>query len=200
MDTSKRINALVLGALIILTAGFFLLSPASAQAASKVGTVTVLKGRATITHKGRVKADVIRVGTSVYQFDTIRTQPGGKLRVVFADRSIISVSSNSSLTISEYVYSPAKKVRSGGLKLLFGKVKCFVNDLMGYRSRKFNVTTSTAVIGVRGTVFLVWVVNDRITRVAAFQNMVEVANAFNPDQYVILQPGTMTQIKRGEAP
>ena len=180
---------------VLLAAVLMLLLPDPAAAQNQqVGSVSVLEGRASVIRAGTSRTEALQVGSSLYQNDTIKTEAGGKLRVLFMDQSVISVASNTSLTITEYVFNPQEQVRSGGVKLLWGKVKCFVNDFLGYKSKKFNVQTDTAVIGVRGTVFLVWKVNDEITRAAAFQNEVTVANVARPDEYVILGPGMMSQV------
>ena len=105
-----------------------------------------------------------------------------------------------SLTITEYVFSPKKKKRSGKIRLLWGKVKCFVNDYTGYREKKFNVTTNTAIIGVRGTVFVVVMNPDGSMTVAAYDNDLFVQTAGMEGDFVILVEGTTFDIKKGELP
>lgn len=180
-----------------------LLLPAFVEAAPKlkrVGSVTVLKGKATVTRTGIFKARNLRLGSPIFQNDRIRTERRSKVRIVFLDQSIISIGGSSALTINEYVFQPKKKVRRSALRLLFGKVKCFVNDFTGYRNRKFNVSTNTSIVGVRGTVFLVWVVNQNITQVMSFENEVEVRNRFNPSEFVVVKPNFMTQIIKDKLP
>ena len=48
---------------------------------------------------------------------------------------------------------------------MVGKFKVFAKDLMKFKERGFQVKTPTAVIGVRGTVYMVWVVDQTITKV-----------------------------------
>ena len=74
------------------------------------------------------------------------------------------------MIIDQYVFAPKEKQRTSRLKLMWGKVKCFVNDMTGYKEKKYSITTNTAIIGVRGTVFVVWQLDDGSTRVAAFEN------------------------------
>ena len=166
----------------------------------KIGSATVVKGRVWVTREKKFKSNRVRLGTPIYQNDRIRTENRAKVRIVFVDQSIISIGSKSALTISEYVFNPKQKIRSTRLRLLWGKVKVYANDFMGFRKKKFAVATNTTIVGVRGTVFLVWIVNDQITRVVAFQNEVEVASRFAPDEYIVLKPNQMTQVLAGEAP
>ena len=180
---------------------FMFALPAIAEAAfwkKKIGSATVVKGRVWVTREKKFKSDRVKLGTPIYQNDRIRTENKAKVRIVFKDQSIISIGSKSALTITEYIFDPAKKVRSSRLRLMWGKVKVYANDFMGYRKKKFAVATNTTIVGVRGTVFLVWIVDDTITRVAAFQNEVEVALRSDLENYIVLSANQMTQIQAGE--
>lgn len=189
--TSPRRWVMVLILMAVSWAVLIVSSPSPAYA-QRVGTVSVVDGSATI---GGRRA---RVGAAVNRGDLVKTARGGKVRIVFADQSIISVGSGSSLTINEYVYNPSTQRRRSRMRLLFGKVKAFVNRLSG--GSDFNVTTSTAVIGVRGTVFIVWAVSDQVTRVAVFQDSVEVQSFYNPSESVLLSPNTMTSVRKMGGP
>lgn len=157
----KAKSAIIWIALLFI---IFLLVPSISEAkAKRVGAVTVVKGKAVITHKYSWRKTRIKLGTPIYLNDRIRTDKNAKVRIVFIDQSIISIGSKSALIINEYVFQPKKKKRSSRLRLLWGKTKCYVNDFVGYRDRKFNVATSTTIVGVRGTVFLVWIMDGEIT-------------------------------------
>jgi len=192
MNKKITIACLGLGALLML------LLPVISQAAPpQVGSVTVVQGQAFVTHQGDRGARTIRIGTPIYSNDFIKTEAGGKVRIVFVDQSIVSVGGNTSMTIDEYVFNPKEKIRTSRFKLSWGKVKCYVNDFMGYRSKKFNVATNTTIVGVRGTVFMVWMVDGQITKVVAFENIVDVASLQNPDAFIELQAGMMTDVGDG---
>ncbi|MEW5723763.1 MAG: FecR domain-containing protein [Thermodesulfobacteriota bacterium] len=199
MTVSKAYQPLLWIAVVLLTAAFTLTAPAPSLAAAKVGTVTRVEGKVTVTRAG-VKAQEVKVGAPVYLNDTFQTDAAGKARIVFIDQSIISVGPSSSLTITEYVFKPKQQERSSTLKLLFGKVKCFVNDYTGYKKKKFNVTTNTAVIGVRGTVFVVVVNPDGSTSVYCFQNEVFAQTAGRPGDFVIVVENMSTLIESGQLP
>jgi len=178
-----------------------LLLPSVSEAKKqRIGAVTVVKGKVTVAQKGKFWAKRVKLGTPIYMNDRIRTDKKAKVRIVFIDQSIISIGSSSALLINEYVFQPEKKQRSSRLRLLWGKVKCYVNDFAGYREKKFNVATSTTIVGVRGTIFLVWVKDDNTTVVAAFDNIVEVANRMSPEDFIVLTPGLMSEIIAGKKP
>lgn len=189
----------------LLVACFYLAaisaSPAWAQSSmAKVGEVTILEGAASVVRAGAADSKALGLGDAIYQNDTVTTGAGGKLRITFLDRSIVSIASNTSLQVTEYLYDPQQQTRSSGLTLLWGKVKCLVNDLAGYKAKKFTVTTSTAVAGVRGTDFLVWAVNDQETQVAGFDKTIDVSNAQGVGTGVIVTPKTLTKVGKNQAP
>lgn len=188
----KAKSAIIWIALLFI---IFLLVPSISEAkAKRVGAVTVVKGKAVITHKYSWRKTRIKLGTPIYLNDRVRTDKNAKVRIVFIDQSIISIGSKSALIINEYVFQPKKKKRSSRLRLLWGKTKCYVNDFVGYRDRKFNVATSTTIVGVRGTVFLVWIMDGEITRVASFENEIEVRNRFSPEDYIVVPPNFVTDV------
>ncbi|MFP4476350.1 MAG: FecR domain-containing protein [Desulfatibacillaceae bacterium] len=177
---------------------FVALLPATGNAANPIGRVTKIEGRATIERDQRLSD--ARVGVRLYQKDIVRTGPGGRLRIRLADNSIVSVDQNSHLDLAEYEFEPKKKTRKAFFSMLTGKIRVFANSLAGYKKRSFDVRTPTAICGVRGTVFMVWVQSDTITVVACYDSQVQVQNVMDPSQYLLLSEGLKTQIMAGQAP
>ncbi|MBF0475266.1 MAG: FecR domain-containing protein [Deltaproteobacteria bacterium] len=126
-----------------------------AAADNPVGEIVLLEGQATLRHQDESTAAPVKLGSKVFIKDDVKTGPGAKVRIQFVDQSIVSVAENTQLTITNYLFSPEKKVRASMLNVVFGKVKVFANNLFGFRDKAFKVKTPTAIIGVRGTVFLV---------------------------------------------
>ncbi|MEW5725606.1 MAG: FecR family protein, partial [Thermodesulfobacteriota bacterium] len=195
----------VIGRIICFTLAIILVQaasgpPARAAQPAVVGSVEELEGQVTVTHAGSVQARPVTVGTGILLHDTVRTLPGGKVRIRFLDESRISLASDSQVRIDEYVYRPDRKERSGAIKVLWGKVKCVVEDVTDYRHKKFDVTTDTAVIGVRGTEFLVWIKTKGQTQVAAFKKALDVAGLVDKARKIILDPGYLTDVALGRLP
>ncbi|MFH1135700.1 MAG: FecR family protein [Pseudomonadota bacterium] len=184
-------------ALIYLTV---ISTPAAlAQAsADRVGAVTAVEGEVTLTRNGVAQA--VKVGTPLHQLDVIGSKADGRARLLFNDNSIVSLAPGTILTINEFVYDPAAQVRVGRFRLLLGKIKCFVNDALGYKNKKFQVSTQTAVIGVRGTDFLVWAVSVDSTRVAGFSNFIDVANIGAFGRPIVVGPNFWTEVLAGQGP
>ncbi|MBF0495582.1 MAG: FecR domain-containing protein, partial [Deltaproteobacteria bacterium] len=200
---SSSIIALPRNRFILFTAFclFFVWNMGLCHAADNpVGEIVLLEGDATVRHSGETTAAPIRIGAKIFIKDVIKTEPGTKLRIQFVDSSIVSVGENTRLTVTNYLFSPERKVRSSMLDVAFGKVKVFANNLFGFRDKAFKVKTPTAIIGVRGTVFLVWVVDSEVTKVASFENDITVANFYRPQDFLIVTQNNWTEVKANLPP
>ena len=171
-----------------------------ASAREAVGKVDETAGLVKVQRHGENSYVALKAGMPVHQFDTVTTGPAGRVRLVFSDKSVVSLGPKSNLVISEFVYDPKKKKRKSLLRLISGKVKVFANNLNGYRTKRFDVKSPTAVIGVRGTVFLVWVMSPEETGICALENDINVANVQMPGKKVVLTQGTFNHVKKGQLP
>lgn len=188
--------SLFLALLIILGAHL----PLSAQTPGEVGRVEEVQGAAWVTPQDGGRPQEAVADLKINQGDTIETRRWAKLRIRLVDESSVSLAGNTRLTIDQYVFDPAGGLRSSALSLLWGKMRCIVNDLTGYRQKKFQVTTTTAIVGVRGTDFLVWAKTKEHTQVASFVNAVDVAGVVDPTKSILLEPGNMIQVMLGLPP
>jgi len=57
-----------------------------------------------------------------------------------------------------------------------------------------------APVRAQATVYMVWVVDGNITQVVCFEGMLEVANQFDPSQYVNLTNGFSTDVIKNLSP
>ena len=190
----------------LLTALFYLIATATPAAMAqssgndqqRIGTATAVEGVIYLTRNGISKK--IEAGAPIFQQDIIRSKADSRARLLFNDRSIVSVGPDTVLTINEFVYNPTSKVRTSKFRLLLGKIKCFVNDVLGFKNKKFEVSTQTAVIGVRGTDFLVWAVSVDLTRIAGFSNYIDVANIEAVGEPIVVGPNFWTEVLAGQGP
>ena len=177
-----------------------LILPFSAYAAEEIGKITRLKGTAEILREGVLSPIVAAVDMPVELLDRIETDTDSNLRISLIDGSILSLGEEAQLDLAEFEFDPEEKKRDALFKMGIGKVRVFANDLVGFRERDFHVQTPTAVCGIRGTLFMVWVVSDTITRVVCFKNEIEVYNIFRPEEIVVLTPNQSTDVVLKEAP
>ncbi|NMB74770.1 MAG: FecR domain-containing protein [Myxococcales bacterium] len=125
-------------------------SPAIALGAG-VGFVAGAKGEARIV-RGEASLPAA-IGSEVLERDTLRTGPGGRLRVLLSDDSVLSLGANSELRIVEHLFQEGQ--RRTRLDLSGGLVRSLVQKMVSGRPADFEVRTGNVVSGVRGTEFVI---------------------------------------------
>ena len=137
-----------------VTAGFFLAIllafPAHAQ---DVGQIKVSKGSVAIERSGQKLPAA--VGAKVQAGDVVKTGNDGSVGIVFIDASLLSAGPNSVLAIDTFVFDSTTNqgafestLSKGTLSAVSGKIAKQSPDAM-------KVRTPAAVLGVRGTEFVV---------------------------------------------
>ena len=98
------------------------------------------------------------VGMTLQQADVIRTGIDGSLGITFVDNTMMSAGPNSSLALDRFSFNSTThegrldtSIRSGTLSVISGKIAKQSPDAM-------TVRTPAAILGARGTEFLVQVV------------------------------------------
>lgn len=132
----------------------FLLLPTNAQAAIPVGQVAVVQGKAT-SRSADGTTTLLHSTSPIYLKDTIETNTGSRLQIVFADKTILTLGPNSLIVIDQYIYTPQKRTS----ELLFTTSRGVFRMISGNISRFFpdrvKIKTPAATIGIRGC-FLAW--------------------------------------------
>lgn len=128
-------------------------SPAEAAKSTRVAEVLEVVGDAHITKSGGSKQFRLFKGMTLNQGDFLVTGPGAKVVLLLGDREDeVTVGENASLYLSELSDTDAGK--KSKFKMWTGTLWNKVKALAGAED-EFEVETPTAVMGVRGTHFLV---------------------------------------------
>lgn len=176
--------------LLTAVALLFCLNPLLAQSPS--ATVVYQIGQVSIMDSGYLKP--VSVGSPINQKQLIVTGPDGFAKCqVLSDGSTFEVYPNSKVVFRE---------TSGDwkhlLNVFIGRVKVFIQHSPGVANPN-NVTSPTAVISVRGTVFDVQVQDeDGTTVVSVDEGEVGVRNLTAPGDTAILRPGDSITVIRGQ--
>ena len=176
--------------LLTAVALLFCLNPLLAQNPS--ATVVYQIGQVSIMDSGYLKP--VSVGSPINQKQLIVTGPDGFAKCqVLSDGSTFEVYPNSKVVFRE---------TSGDwkhlLNVFIGRVKVFIQHSPGVANPN-NVTSPTAVISVRGTVFDVQVQDeDGTTVVSVDEGEVGVRNLTAPGDMAILHPGDSITVIRGQ--
>ena len=115
---------------------------------SEIGIIGFITGEA-FNQDGKK----LNVGDPIYFGDTISTNEGGKSQILFIDQTVMTVGSNTELTIDEFVYDAENTegkllstIKSGSVKVLTGKIS-------EKNPENLVVETPAGTIGTRGTEF-----------------------------------------------
>jgi hypothetical protein len=170
-----------------------------AAAPEPVGRVDWLQGSVTVEREG--VTGPATVGDPVYLHDKWQTTNESGAELVFVDESRIRMGPKAFLEITEYVYQPQDKSRNSLISMMAGKARFVVQDLQDYKEKRFRVQTQTAVVGTRGTEFIV--VIDPLTgstKVLSIVNEIIFAPLGAPQKYVVLAPNTTSEVKPNVLP
>lgn len=132
---------------------FVLASLATLVSAAEIGQIKVSKGEVTIQRAGGTLSGA--VGTRLQTSDTIRTGADGSVGITMDDDSLLSAGPNSVLSLDRYAFDPTTNqgrfdasLNKGTLAVISGRIAKQAPDAM-------TVRTPTAILGVRGTEFVV---------------------------------------------
>ncbi len=140
------------GLLIALTASVLISTPAPARA-DDVGQIKVAKGAVHLERSGRKVPAA--VGAKVQQGDVLVTGPDGSVGIIFLDASLLSVGPSSVLAIDRFVFDSTTNQGAFETSLKRGKLAAVSGKIAKQSPDAMKVRTPAAVLGVRGTEFLV---------------------------------------------
>jgi hypothetical protein len=179
----------VLPVLLVLLLPSALLAQGSLRVASMYGQVEWKAVSAGAFAPLTAQVQTVQVG------DEIRTGFNGTVILEVPDGSYMVVSENTTLTIDDYWSGNLRSL----INLMMGKVRFHIQRLGG-RPNPYRVTTPTALIAVRGTVFEVTVDAAYNAEVRCLEGQVAVESAGLSDREVVLNAGRKTLVRPGEYP
>lgn len=121
----------------------------------EIGFIIAVQGRVSLTSAEAVPRPA-SLRQSIFPHDVIRTDPNGEAKILFDDNTTLSVTEDTEIEITEYVYDPQRAQRSAILSMLQGRVKAMVAHFYAATSSRFEIHTPTAVAAARGTEYVVW--------------------------------------------
>ena len=137
----------------ICAAMVLLFLPFYAAAEDGIGKIRTVTGESYIVRSGdRMKAEV---GAVLQQKDVIETGAEGSVGVTFNDNTVFSAGPNSSVSMEEYKFDPVNLKGSFLAKLGKGTLSVVSGDIARGSPSAMRIRTPSAILGVRGTRFLV---------------------------------------------
>jgi hypothetical protein len=182
--------------------------------AEEVGSFTRVEQRVDYQKGETAPATPAKEKGPVEVRDVIRTYDLSRAQVQFRDKSTIIISPKSKVAIENYMFDPAKFDRSAKLSLAQGVMNVVVPAMQKGESA-FIIKTSTAILGVRGTEFIV-TSGTNFTAVYAVKDKVCIKSAGKEpskdstprsapgippgEEEVCLPPGTMSVVLPNQPP
>lgn len=177
--------------LVAAVAVFLLVLPVVAQN-QMAGKLSAVKGKVSLV-RGQSMPVPLHNGDNIQSGDAIWTDAMSSATLRFPDRSTVRIFPNSHVELR-----PESSSWKEFLHLLLGNVRVQIEKLSGRPNPKV-MTTPTAIIAVRGTIFAVAVERNGDTQVGLEKGVVAVASQFHPEEEVLLHPGQELWVRHGEA-
>jgi ferric-dicitrate binding protein FerR (iron transport regulator) len=157
------------------------------------GQISAVKGKVSLV-RGNAVPVLLHEHDQVQAGDSILTDAKSSATMRLPDGSTVRIFPNSHIVL---------RSENGRWKeflhLLLGNVRVQIEKLSGRPNPKA-VTTPTAIIAVRGTIFAVAVEQNGDTRVGLEKGLVAVANHFHPEQKVLVKPGQEVWVRQEQGP
>jgi hypothetical protein len=146
-------------AAVILTAAVVLLVNSRGWAdGPQIAQVKTVSGDAVIVRNGaRIAA---KVGDPVFEKDTIETGDDGAMGLTFTDNTVMSTGPDSEIALDEYRFDSSNFNGAMLADMRKGTVAMVSGDIARSTPGAMKIRTNTAMLGVRGTRFVVQVKGD----------------------------------------
>lgn len=157
-----------------------------------IGRVVQQQGDVRLMRGGSAQA--VGIGSGVRSSDRILTGPDGRIKIEFADRSLLAVGSNSDVLVARYAVADDGHRQNALLVLLSGIIRTLVPDPRG----SFDISSRAAVASARSTEWLMEAagVGSAVFAVAGTVTVQSV----DTNAVVALTPGMGTDVPPGAAP
>jgi hypothetical protein len=137
----------------ILGCALALACAGTARADDAIGQIKTRKGDVSVFHQGQAKP--LNIGDHVYQTDTITTAKNGSVGITFSDSSMMSLGPNSKLALKQYRFDATTHVGVFDSVLSQGTLAAKSGQIVKQTPEAMHISTPTALLGVRGTEFVV---------------------------------------------
>ena len=139
-----------------------------------IGAIESFEGLVLLTRLNDKKELEVTGSEPILYRDLAETDENSRLEIVFDDLSILTLGEETAIEINEMIYDPKTKRREALITMTVGRIKIQASKIAAGK-RNFRVVTPTAVIGVRGTEFIVEVGLNGETKVITIEGLVSVA-------------------------
>lgn len=133
-------------------AGLLLCATAHADEAA-IGYIKTITDDAFLIENG--KTEKASLGSAVHIGTMVKTNANGTAGITLKDNTMLSIGSDTELTLEAYQFAPEQDKLQLGANLLKGTLQYISGVIAKLKPEAVNLKTPTGVIAVRGTRFLV---------------------------------------------
>jgi hypothetical protein len=159
-----------------------------------VGKFLLVQGDVVVIHGAESVGYRAYKGLPVYKMDTLISLERSRSLVEMNDRSRLTLASHTRITVNRSVYRKARRERSSFFSMALGKARFWVTKMVESRRSEFRVKTPTAVVGVRGSDFVVAASLETTEVITLADTELEVISAIAPEEPVILTDFQQTTV------
>jgi hypothetical protein len=182
MENIQKLRSIVIIALLFITA--------SAFADDNRGRVMYIRGSVTAIDGTTGVPRILRADSRVRLGEVVETGPKSVVQIVFPDRSMLHVKSDSKIKVEEYNFTKAKPADDGMVVNIFKGGMRSLTGLVGKRNPgQVRYKTPVATIGIRGTILEI-----SQTKSGGFQTIFDYGGG-----YVLSADQTRLLLGKGEA-
>ncbi|MCC6949026.1 MAG: FecR domain-containing protein [Bradyrhizobiaceae bacterium] len=170
----------------LVLAAVFASHDAEAQNASKIGVASAVKNRVEGSAGGGSRA--LLAGSEVFAREVVRTGEQSTAQLLFLDETSLSIGPQSEVTLDRFVYD---QKRGAGSVVLNATRGAFRFASGSQQSSSYQIRTPVATIGVRGTLFDVYIAKNAQGQWTLVLILVEGATSvtFGGKVYDLSKPG-----------
>jgi len=131
---------------------------------ANIGKVTALIGKTDIQRDN--KLFLAKIGLNIENKDIFLTHKNSKIQLMFKDDTVVTIGPNSKFSIENYLFNNKKS--KANFSFTEGVIKVLDGTIGKLVPKNFTVKTPNAIIGIRGTMFVIEITNT-ITKVGMLQ-------------------------------
>lgn len=138
---------------LLLVTGLLIFLSTNTIASEAIGIIKSVSGDVYLTSP---TSDIKAVpNMRLNQGDSIRTGPNSNAGLIFEDDTVLSLGSNSEMSIEKFLFDPAAEKLEFVANLLKGTFSFISGQIAKLAPDQVKIETPDATLGVRGTKFLV---------------------------------------------
>ncbi len=160
----------------------------SAFALASVGRISAVNGEVSIQRGAKTEKAISSF--QLEEKDVIKSTTNSTAQLIFNDKTVITVGSNTTFKIEEYLFS--EKNSKARFNLGEGTFKTITGKIAKVAPDKFKVETKTATIGIRGTIFVGTINPQGFLEIACLKGEIDVTPVIPTLPPMIVKQGQMT--------